>query len=171
MCTECWEREFAFEATLVTGELAPPLSRAIVLHKDSGERRLGAALGTLLGEQVRAAWGPWPSVVTWIPPTPEALARRGFDHGRSLAEPCAAAIGVDVAPLFQRREAKDQRALGRAERAANAAETFEVIGEVPPRVIIVDDVLTTGATLDAAASALLDGGAQAIRAAVVARAW
>lgn len=171
VCTECWERAFAFEATLVLGELAAPLSRAVVLHKDSGERRLGQALGSLLGEQVRATWGEWASAVTWVPPTPEALSRRGFDHGRSLAEPVAAVLGVDALALLARGDARDQRALGRTERAANAAESFKVVAEVPAKVLVVDDVFTTGATLDTASTLLLDAGANAVRAAVVARSW
>ncbi|HET6352125.1 MAG TPA: phosphoribosyltransferase family protein [Coriobacteriia bacterium] len=171
VCTECWERSFAFEAAVALGELAPPLSRAVVLHKDAGERRLGDALGRLLGQEVSACWPQWADAVTWIPPTHAALTRRGFDHGLALASPVGAALGVTVKPLLTRAAAKDQRALGRDARAANAAGTFGSLETPPSRVLIVDDVLTTGATLDAAAAALLDAGAEAVRVAVVARSW
>lgn len=171
VCTECWECEFAFEAALSLGELARPLSRAVVLHKDAGERRLGEVLGRRLGECVAEQWGPWPSVVTWIPPTRDALRRRGFDHGFALAKPVAEALGVPAEPLLVRDRAHDQRALGRGARALNAAGSFQVSGKTASHVLIVDDVLTTGATLDTASALLLEAGAADVRVAVVARAW
>jgi predicted amidophosphoribosyltransferase len=57
------------------------------------------------------------------------------------------------------------------ERAANAAGTFRAVGKPPHRVLLTDDVFTTGATLDAAAAVLLGAGADAVRVSAVARAW
>jgi len=171
VCTECWERSFAFEQALALGELAIPLARAVVLHKDAGERRLGSCLGTLLAGRVAASWSGWADAVTWVPATSKARQRRGFDHAEGLVAPVAHTLGVPALRLLDRTAARDQRALGRAERAANAAATFFAIGDIDARIIIVDDVFTTGATLDAAASTLLDAGADAVRVAVIARAW
>ncbi len=171
-CTECWSTEFAFEAGLALAELDGSLPRAIVLHKDAGERRLGAVLGALLAECVVVRWGQWPDAVAWIPPTPAALARRGFDHARGIAEPVARRVGAPLAGLLARSNARDQRVLGRTDRSRNAAGSLAVVAPaVPARVLLVDDVLTTGATLDAASQELLAAGAQAVRVAVIARAW
>jgi len=171
VCTECWSTTFAFEAALGLGELDGPLARAVVVHKDAGERRLGGLLGDLLARRVAEQWGEWAETVCWIPPTRQALARRGFDHGRALAQPVASRLGVRLAPLLVRARAKDQRRLGRDERIASAGGTFSALGEVRGNVLVVDDVLTTGATLDAAADLLLASGARAVRVAVIARAW
>lgn len=171
VCTECWSTEYAFEATLSLGELDGTLARAIVLHKDAGERRLGYVLGDMLGRQVAYEWPGWADALTWIPPSRRAVARRGFDHGRALAEPAAAACGTAAREFLVRGRAKDQRRLGREARLVSAGGSFQVIGVPAARVLIVDDVMTTGATLDAAATALLDAGSEAVRAAVVARAW
>jgi predicted amidophosphoribosyltransferase len=170
-CTECWNRAWSFSAALALGEFERPLSRAVVLHKDAGERRLAAVLGTLLAEQIAAEWPGWPEAVTFVPATRAALRRRGFDHGRAIADTIATELDIPLVETLARSEARDQRALGRIARAANAAGTFSATGEVVERIVLTDDVFTTGATLDAASIALLDAGAQEVRVAAVARTW
>ena len=171
VCTECWSREWAFGAALAFGSLEAPLARAIVLHKDAGERRLAAVFGVLLAEQVAAAWPGWPQCVAYVPATAAALRRRGFDHGHGIAVSLAAELSIPVADALRRTAARDQRSLGRSERAANAAGTFLAAAAVPERVLLCDDMFTTGATLDAAAAVLLAAGALEVRVAAVARAW
>lgn len=171
LCTECHARVFAFEAALAVGELGAPLARAVVLYKDGGERRLAAVLGELVGCAVEGAWGAWPDCVSFIPATRKARSRRGFDHAEEIAIHVAKILGVPARPLLAREAAEDQRRLSREQRALNAGRGFSAVGKPPDRVLLVDDVFTTGATLDAAAGALLDAGAASVRVAVVARAW
>ncbi len=172
-CTECWNREWAFSAALALGELEAPLARAVVLHKDAGERRLAVVLGTLLAEQVALTWPDWPQAVTFVPATRAALRRRGFDHGLAIGSALAAELGVPLLSALVRGDARDQRSLGRSARAINAAGTFAAAAgaELPTRLLLTDDVLTTGATLDVAAAVLLEAGAAEVRVAAVARAW
>lgn len=171
VCTECWSREWAFDAALSLGEFEAPLARAVALHKDASEQRLGEVLGVLLADAVAERWPSWPQAVTFVPATRAALLRRGFDHGRGIASAVAQALGVPLVEAIARAAARDQRALGRLERARNVAGNFSASGELPERILLCDDVFTTGATLDAAASALLDQGVRAVRCATVARAW
>jgi len=172
-CTECWNREWAFSAALALGELEAPLARAVVLHKDAGERRLATVLGGLLAEQVALIWPGWAQAVTFVPATRAALRRRGFDHGRAIGAVLAAELGVPLLSALVRGDARDQRSLGRIARAANAAGTFSVVpdAKLPDRLLITDDVLTTGSTLDVAAAVLLEAGATEVRVAAVARSW
>jgi predicted amidophosphoribosyltransferase len=170
-CTECWNRAWSFSAALALGEFERPLSRAVVLHKDAGERRLAAVLGALLAEQIAAEWPGWAEAVAFVPATRAALRRRGFDHGRAIADTIATELGIPLAAILARSEARDQRALGRMARAANAAGTFSVTGEVVERIVLTDDVFTTGATLDAASISLIDAGTREVRVAAVARTW
>lgn len=171
VCTECWATEFAFTSTLAVGEFGVRLGRAVVLHKDAGERGLGPCLGELLAVEVCRHWGIWADTVTWVPAAPSALRRRGFDHAMAIARPLATKLGVPLLELLSRGDATDQRMLGREGRASNVADVFAPAGGALGRVVLVDDVMTTGATAHAAARALLEGGATEVRVAIVARAW
>lgn len=171
VCTECWDREWEFEAALSLGEFEAPLARAVALHKDAAERRLGAVLGALLAERVAQSWPAWGEAVAFVPATPAALRRRGFDHGRAIAHEVAHTLEVPLLDALARASVRDQRALGREDRARNVAGSFSAVGALPGRVLLCDDVFTTGATLDAAAATLIAAGAGAVRCATVARAW
>lgn len=172
-CTECWDRELAFEAAVCVGEFEWPLARAVVLHKDSGERRLSAVFGDLLASAVAEAWPGWlpPDAVAYVPATDKALRRRGFDHARAIAQALARAADAPLIHALGRGPAADQRTLGRTARAANATGSVVTLTQVAGRILLVDDVMTTGATLDAAASALISAGAESVRCAAIARTW
>jgi ComF family protein len=171
VCTECWNREWAFEAALSLGEFEAPLARAVVLHKDAAEQRLGAVLGGLLAEQVALQWPGWSEAVAFVPATRAAIRRRGFDHARAIASEVARLLDVPLAEALERKRARDQRTLGREDRARNVSGSFSATGLLPARVLLCDDVFTTGATMDAAAGALLGAGAESVRCASIARAW
>lgn len=171
VCTECWNSTWSFEASIALGSLEPPLSRAVVLHKDASERRLAPVLGGLLADVVEREWPSWAQAVSFVPATTKAVRRRGFDHAEAIAAAVAAGLEAPLVPALARTIALDQRALGRAARAANAAGSFAAVAPVSGRALLIDDVMTTGATLDAAAASLLEAGAGAVRCAVLARSW
>lgn len=170
-CTECWDREHAFSAAIALGTLERPLSRVITMYKDAGERRLAGELGGLLADALEP-WRGWGDAVVWIPSSRAAIARRGFDHAEELAARTASRLALPLEPALAHLRALDQRGLSRDLRRANAAGSLTLARAAPVgNVILLDDVMTTGATLDAAAEALLRGGAAEVRAAVLARAW
>lgn len=170
VCTECWERELAFTNGLSAGCLEHPLSRAVTIYKDGGERRLAPVLASLLAHEVEG-WAGWPQVVTYVPATLQALRRRGFDHAWEISRAVAELLEIPHATVLGRSRARDQRSLGREDRFRNACGSFTATGAISGRVLLVDDVLTTGATLDDAARTLLEAGADEVRIATVARAW
>lgn len=170
-CHECKGRTFAFSEARCASLLAHPVSRAIVLLKDGGERRYADVLGHLLAD-VAAGWLDPREVIVPVPASPDAVRRRGFDHAVDLARVLARASGTPMARALRASATADQRALGRGERFINRADAFRLRMECPPskRVVLVDDVFTTGATLDAAARVLRTGGVDEVRALAVARA-
>lgn len=148
---------------------------ALLAHKEHGRLALAAPLGRSLAGAVRALGPPGPVLLVPVPSSPAAVRARGQDHARRLAAAAARALrraGVPAraAPLLvQARRTADQSGLSTADRAANLAGALRVRrGPLPPRVVLVDDVVTTGATLAEAARALRDAGVAVSGAAVVA---
>ena len=151
-----------------------PARSAIHALKYDGERRLVEPLGALLAERWRRA-GVGGEIVTHVPVHEGKLRERGFDQAALLAVAAAAHLRLPaVAALERRAETGAQHALSRAARAANVGQAFAVrsaaAGRVRGRwVIVVDDVMTTGATLSGCAAALIDAGAMAVSALTIAR--
>ena len=111
--------------------------------------------------------------ITFIPDSTEAFRRRGFDHGRELAEALAAQSHLPCAQLFNRPQSLDQRTLSRKSRIANmqARITIKKDAAIPDNILIVDDVFTTGSTILRAVSTLKEAGAQHVHALTFARAF
>ena len=110
--------------------------------------------------------------VAFVPCTPDAYARRGFDHMEEVARHAAALLGLPFVDALARWAPRDQRGLTKGQRAENArASSVPVADAAGTRLLLLDDVLTTGATLGAAAGALKLAGARRVAGATVARAW
>lgn len=109
-------------------------------------------------------------VVTWVPGRRRDALRRGYDHAEVLAKGVARVLGLPARPLLRRTgDPADQTTLGAAARRLNVRGVFT--GEAcPDGVVLVDDVVTTGATATACAGALRLAGAATVEALVPCRA-
>jgi ComF family protein len=142
--------------------------------KYAGERRLAEPLGSAVARRW-AKVGVGAEVVIPVPVHAERERRRGYDQAALVAQVAGRALGLPSSRALERRRATvAQFELGRGERAANVAGAFEV--KNPERsavagrwVLLVDDVVTTGATLAACGEALVRAGALAVSAIAVAR--
>jgi predicted amidophosphoribosyltransferase len=106
-------------------------------------------------------------VVTWAPTTAVRRRDRGFDQARLLARAVARRLHRPCRVLLKREPGPAQT--GRPKRDRVTGPTFTVTGRVPAHVLIVDDVVTTGATMLAAAEALKAAGARTVTGAAAAR--
>jgi ComF family protein len=135
---------------------------------------LGGPLGELMRQAVRDA-GIAGDVVVPVPLHPRRLVERGYNQAALLARAVARELGVPLgARVLERRRSTGQQArLGREERLVNVAGAFAVRDARAvrgKRVVLVDDVATTGATLGACREVLMEAGAVEVVTVVLAEA-
>lgn len=146
--------------------------RIITLYKDRNEKRLSSPLSRLLNDCVVPSWKE-KSVLCPIPARASAKRRRGFDHIETITNELARLANIPHCSLLGINEGGDQRGLDAKQRLKNMEHSFylkDTYAALPSRVILVDDVLTTGSTLYAAAKILRAAGVAELFAITLARA-
>jgi ComF family protein len=153
-----------------------PMRKAIILLKYMGVARLGAWFAERLEEIYRVDRGLFPvDAVVPVPLHPLRLRERGYNQAERIARPLAKRLELPLLPLLlvRTRPRPEQLLLSRAERWSSVKGAYAATPRARAeklRVLLVDDVFTTGATLDACARALFAAGAASVYALTVARA-
>ncbi|MBW3577515.1 MAG: hypothetical protein KY462_07210 [Actinobacteria bacterium] len=168
----CWDEHAPVVATYATFSYAGPVAAAIVAGKAAGVWSVWPGLGELLAALVCRTLAAPVDAVTWVPSDRSRLRQRGFDHAALLAAPVAAAVHRPLVPALRAAgPRRDQSGLPTASRRMLSAGTYRACARLGgARLLVVDDVLTTGATLHVVAAALREAGAAEVAVAVVARA-
>jgi ComF family protein len=144
-----------------------PVRRAVHRLKFAGWRPVAEALGAAMAE----AWDLDADSITWVPLSRGRKATRGFDQASALAHAVGPRIGLVVEPLLRRAaEAAPQARRRGEERRWAMSGSFAALAVPSSRVVLVDDVLTTGATAAACAEALVRAGASEVCVLTAARA-
>jgi len=166
-CEPCWARIeppsprwFDTAPLLALGKYAPPLSEAIVQLKYEGRAELAGSLGRLLARELEALRVEPGTVVVPVPLHARRLATRGYNQAALIASELARARGLRCEPrlLIRTRDTERQVGKSRAARLTNASDAFAVRKAGPRCAILVDDVVTTGATVRACAKTLALSG-------------
>jgi ComF family protein len=161
-CANCAEWEPAFERAVVLGGFEGAMQQALHALKFRHQQALGVELGRRMGQ----ALGPLLEEVDLLVPVPLHPARqreRGYNQSLGIARGLAEMLRVEVrGDLVERRvNTRQQARLEAPRRRQNLLGAFRCPAALPPHrcIGLVDDVVTTGATLDACARALVRAGA------------
>ncbi|WP_374012630.1 ComF family protein [Pseudoxanthomonas koreensis] len=171
-CGACLHRPPLLATVRAAFVYTAPLDRLLPRYKFRGDLAAGRLLARLMLAEV-AGCDP-PQALVPVPLHRARLRRRGYDQALELARPLAAALGLPVHDSLLRRvrATAAQSELDATARRRNLHGAFQARsrGPVPAHVVLVDDVMTTGATLHAAATALRRAGVARVDAWVCARA-
>jgi ComF family protein len=168
-CGPCLARPFHFDAAVALYSYEFPLDRLIHAFKYGGQ----LSLAGWFGRQMAALLGSrdFDRVIP-MPLHPARLAERGFNQSAELARIIARQLGthLDAASCRRVRATSPQAELPLADRAGNVRGVFECAADLSGQgVLLIDDVMTSGATLNECARVLKLHGASRVEAAVVAR--
>ena len=141
--------------------------RAVLRMKFGGKRNYAAGFAQMLAETVDRELAGQFDVITWVPLSRRRLRRRGYDQARLIAEHTGRHFGMEAAALLEKTvDNRPQSGIsGAAQRRANVSGAYRVTdpGLVRGRrVLLIDDVVTTGATLSECARELLLAGAEKV---------
>ena len=170
VCGECLSRPPRFSRLKVALSYRFPVDGAIQQLKYGADLSLVAPMAALLAECLDEE--PRPDLVLAMPMAPQRLRERGFNQAQELGRALSERLNLTLAPQLCRRtrHTAPQAALPWAERRKNIRGAFECVTDLAgARVAVVDDVLTTGATLNEIAGVLLDRGAGQVWGWMVAR--
>ena len=167
-CAECGGRRIAFASARAAIVYDPLARRFIHAWKERGQRRLAREAASLVAETLSR---PDVATLAFVPSDGGRARERGYRPAEALARELGRVWDLPVAALVRRsRPVERQRGLGLKERRRNVAGAFASARASPPRVCLVDDVYTSGATAAAAASALRRAGARRVEVVTFARA-
>lgn len=172
LCPACQHTSSALDGITATAVFAPPLRAAIHRLKYENVPGLAAPLGALMA----GSWRQASLTADAIVPVPLHAAReaeRGYNQSVLLARVLGAAVSVPVAThiVIRQRATLPQVNLNHIERQRNVSGAFACLQDARAlKIVLVDDVCTTGATLEACAVALRAGGAASVWALTLARA-
>jgi len=176
VCGRCLTHPPPFAATVAPLVYAFPVDRLLQQFKYGGRLAFAEwAAAQLAGAAATALRtrgdGAWPDRVVAVPLSVGRQRERGFNQAQEIAARAARSLGLPVAqPLLRAEGGAPQAALPWSARAKNVRGAFASRADLSgARIALVDDVMTTGATLAAAAAALRGGGAARVECWVVAR--
>ncbi len=174
LCGRCLTTAPAFDASCAATHYQPPIDLLVRRLKFGAQLPLAAAFAAALLEPLRRRRLDDCDLVLPVPLSADRLAERGFNQAIEIARPLARALGLPLAAhaCVRVRDTAPQSMLALADRQDNMRGAFAVRDRAAVsgrRVLVIDDVMTTGHTLDALAACLKRHGATRVVNAVFAR--
>jgi ComF family protein len=169
VCGRCLSSPPSFARTTALADYAPPVDGMVTALKFGARLDLAGVFGRLLARRANAIAD---ALVVPVPLAFERLSERGYNQSMQIARAYCSSTGARLEPQSVRRirHTPPQQALALPERRRNVRGAFAAAGDVRGRtVLVVDDVMTSGSTMDEIARVLVAAGAARVHALVVAR--
>lgn len=149
--------------------------KSLLRYKFSNKRSYAATYGRLLAMKIAREYPEGFDLMTWIPISPLRRLRRGYDQVELLCRAVAAELSMETTPTLKKiRNNRPQSGIhGLAQRRANVLGVYQALDPKiirGKRVLLLDDIITTGATASEAARVLLTAGAAQVTCAAIAAA-
>lgn len=176
-CGACLKQTPAFDATIVAADYAPPIDQLVLALKFGGRLELAPLFAGLIHDALCRVGLPDTSMLMIaVPLGQRRLTERGFNQALEIAKPLARSLGTQLKAraVVRQRDTVAQSLLHPDERHKNLRDAFAVCGSAAEHIrdrhiAVVDDVMTTGETLNALAVALKRAGAASVTNLVLAR--
>lgn len=174
LCGHCLQHPPAFVKVHAAGLYQRHLKEAVHRLKYRNQVALARPLGRLLTEKIIVSEKVFvPDLIVPVPLHPSRLRQRGFNQALEVARPISRTLNVplDSRLLERSRETRQQQGLSAKERKGNLRKAFSLSRQTPARrILLIDDVMTTGETVRECSRTLVSGGITEVQVAVVARA-
>ena len=176
-CGDCMDTAPAFDTTVVATNYAAPADQLVLALKFGGQLALAPVFAEMLRDaMLRQNAASLPAVLIAVPLGPQRLAERGFNQALEIARPLSRALGIGLERrlAIRTRETGAQSLLPPDQRRKNMRHAFSIPGDAIEKIRgrhvgVVDDVITTGATLNELAAMLKHYGATRVTNLVFAR--
>jgi ComF family protein len=160
LCGACLKSSPPFEQLHALFSYEPPITHWIVALKFNHQLAYAQLLGDLLAQQIRRVWyknKPLPDLILPVPLHTKRLQERGFNQATEIARPIARALNIqiDQSGLVRHKATAAQSGLSKSERKRNIADSFIAKRSYTGlSVAVIDDVVTTGHTINECCGAL-----------------
>lgn len=164
VCGHCLRQPVPLDGSIIPFLYAAPLDHLLLGLKFSQQlvnaRLLGGLMADAIGERVTEL----PDCIIPVPLHPARLRERGYNQALELARPVAVRLGVPLCEslVVRQKHTAAQSTLEKGARRRNIKGAFVVRGELPAHIAIIDDVVTTGSTVNELARVLRRGGAKRV---------
>lgn len=173
VCGHCLKQPPYFDRVIASFAYASPISQLVSKLKFRGQIQLARLLGELLRDTIQSS-DPQAQAILPVPLHPRRLRQRGFNQALEIARPLSKALGIPILPhcITRLRNTLPQSEQKASERVRNVRNAFQLKALPSYRSIaIIDDVMTSGHTVNEIAKLLRQAGMERIEVWCVARAW
>lgn len=170
-CLECFQYKKKFKQIKQAGIYEGALKELIHLLKFYGKRRIADLLFKFIVENIEEGYLGWPDVIVPVPLSKKVLKERGFNQTEVIGRKTAKHLNKPFLNVIEKvKETMPQNKLGREDRIKNLKGAFRTdFSFKGKKVLIIDDVYTTGATMNEMAKVILEKGADEVRGLAIAR--